>query len=785
MKRVLKIGIVVDQLLAGGVQLAAIEQVKELNKLGHNATLLILMRKKYPTNFSYLVKRIPHRYLSDSYPLLFRRTLKFPIFSFLSTLHLMSPIFAPRVIKKENYDILVSLGTTTCLTTQAIYRKLKIPYIAIIHDPIVYILEKAYSQTNLRYFFPILKPLGRFFERSFVKDALDTIIISKVHYEYIKNNYNLPPKIIGFGTKTLDKIPKRRGKNLLSFGRWQNEKNPEFLLKLIKNIPLAKLIIAGTWIDQSQLARFKEIIKTENLSDRVSVIPHYSEMELKKLCMQARAFIHPHFEAFGLAALEAAGHGLPIIIPKKSGVTEIFTHGGEGFFPSVVDVTTYKKYITKLFYDKELAYEMGLKGWKIVKEKFSWEANTKKLLDLIHNALTIGEKHKILVLETGHALGVPLAGGDKLMEPMAKRLKDKYAFSIIVSSVGAKHWKYAQLKKEMIILPRNNFDESGKATEVFLAYCIRIWQTYKILKAKVSIKSGFREILYSSTNILPDILPAYFIKNKHPQITWVARVHHLIPPPHKREGFFLVNIASYIMQALALFMIKSKADVTLVLNEQLKKDLQKKGFPKERLRVLGGGIDFEKISQTPMQNVKTFDAVFLGRFHITKGIFDTIPIWKEVTKKLPNVRLAIVGDGPIEIKKMLKQKIKDTHLSKNIIILGYLPYSKLYATMKRSRLFLFLDHEAGWGLAVAEAMACGLPVVGYDNGVLGNVYNSGFRTVQIGNYTRCAKEIINLLQLSDIRLILSNQAKKEAAKHDWAHTSNVFKEILNTIEKSN
>ncbi|MBI4057997.1 hypothetical protein HY405_01650, partial [Candidatus Microgenomates bacterium] len=125
--RKLKIGVVVDQLLAGGVQLAAIEQVKELNHLGHSAKLLILMRKVYPVDFSYLVHCVPHQYLSDFYPPFLRKTIKFPVFSFLSTLHILSPLLAPRTIKQDEYDILLSWGTTTCLTTQAIYKNLKIP----------------------------------------------------------------------------------------------------------------------------------------------------------------------------------------------------------------------------------------------------------------------------------------------------------------------------------------------------------------------------------------------------------------------------------------------------------------------------------------------------------------------------------------------------------------------------------------------------------------------------------------------------------------------------------
>ncbi len=779
MEKRLKIGIVTDQLLAGGVQLAAIEQVRELNKLGHKAKLLILMRKKYPTDFSYLAKDIPHAYLSDSYPSLFRKTIKFPFFSFLSTLHLISPILAPKIIKEEDYDILVSLGTTTCLTTQAIYRTLHIPYIAVIHDPIVYILEKAYSKTTLKYFFPILKRIAVFFERSFVKDARQTVIISRVHYNYLKRNYGIEPKILSFGTKTLGKTPAKRGNTLLSFGRWQKEKNPEFLLDIIKGMPKAKLIIAGTWTNQDELKKFREKVKKEKLSSNITIVPHYDERELETLCINARLFVHPHFEAFGLAALEAAGHGLPIIIPEKSGVTEMFTHGIHGFFPKSIELAEYKKYVKDLLSNERRAYKMGRAAYFQVRKKYSWESNAKGLLDVIYSVLT--GKQKIIVLETGHALGIPLAGGDSLMEPMAMRLNNQFDFAIIVSSVGARHWNHAPFSKELTVLPHTRLDNSGKPIQIFITYCARMWHTINILRKQIASNNLDNTIIYSSTNILPDILPAYFTKKRFHKILWLARIHHLIPSPHKREGKFIVNLISYFMQLIAIYMIKSQADVVVALNKTLEKDLQTMNFPKQKLKVLGGGIDFEKISSINAKQKTKFDAIFLGRFHITKGIFDTIPIWKEVYQRFPNATLAIIGDGPPEVKKELEEKIKNAYLSKNIHVLGYLPSPKLYTTMKQSKLFLFLDHEAGWGLAVAEAMACKLPVIGYDIGVLGTIFTSGFVKAPLGDYKGIADKVIYLLVGKRDRLLLAQKAYREAAQFDWSQTSKNFSTIIEEL----
>lgn len=777
-KKRLKIGVVVDQLLAGGVQLVAIEQVKELRKLGHEAKLLILMRKKYPVDFSYLVKGIPHRYLSDSYPLFFRQTIKFPIFSFFSTLHLMSPILAPRVIQEDDFDILISHGTTTCLTTQALWRKRKIPYFAVIHDPMVYILEKIYAKTLLRYLFPVLRRLTQKIERSFVKEAQETIIVSSVHFPYLKDTYGVEAKILTHGTKLLDKLPPKRGDYLLSFGRWQKEKNPHFLVRLVEEIPGAKLIIAGTWTSEKDLQQLTADINKRKLQKKIKIISHFSEKELAGMCANSRLWLHAHFETFGLAALEAAAQGLPIIIPEKSGVTEIFQNGIHGFFPKKIEVKEYKKYVQRLLNDERLAYKMGRAAWLKVKKDYSWLANTQKLLKIINSVLGIGKKPNLTVLEISHSKGTSLGGGDKLMESMAKRLTDSCDFTIITSRIGSGHWLKSSIQKEMKILPKNKWDANGEPVPVFLTYCLRMWRAYKVLQAEKVVN-----LLYSSTNILPDILPAYFFKKRHPEVKWIARIHHLIPPPQKREGRITVNIVSYLMQALSLWMIKRKADIIIALNQNLWEKLTEMGFPKDRLTTLGAGIELKEITSVKPANQPSFDGIFLGRLHPAKGVFDAIPIWVEVNKHLPEAKLAIIGDGSSSIKHQLKESIQTAGLTDKISLLGFLSNKEVYGLMKKAKIFVFLDHEAGWGLAAAEAMTCGLPVVGYNTGVLGTVFKKGFQTVPSFDKHLFAQKVIQLLESATFRQKLSQAAISQAKKLDWDFTAQRFFQILNQTTK--
>ncbi|OGY16946.1 MAG: hypothetical protein A2785_02310 [Candidatus Chisholmbacteria bacterium RIFCSPHIGHO2_01_FULL_49_18] len=773
-QRTYTIGVVIDQLLAGGVQLAAIEQVRQLRKLGQHATLLILMRKRYPIDFSHLVDGVPHLYLSDSYPPSLRQTVKLPIFNFLSTLHLVSPLLAPPVIKPGQYDILVSWGTTTCLTTQAIFRKRKIPYIAIIPDPIDYILEHVYSKTSLSLFFPLLKRIAKYFEASFVKDASQVVIISKVHAPYLVKHYGRKPIVLHLGVHPPPSLPTKRGKELLSFGRWEKEKNPTFLLHLIKKIPKVQLTIAGTWMSDDELIWFRNRIKSERLSKRVSVIDHYTAKSLAKLCSRARLWVHPHFEAFGLAALEAAGHGLPIVIPEKSGVTEKFTSGIHGFFPGSVDLKEYLKFVRLLLTDERLAFRMGIAASQVVKRDFTWTTNVKKLLHLITYSIDKKPSTQVAVIEIGHTQGTTLSGGDKLMEPMATRLTGNYSFTIIVSHLGSAHWKQAQLTKKMRILPRNRFDGFSDPVSVFLTYCHRMWTASFALWREKDAK-----VIYSSTNILPDVLPAFVVKRFRPQALWIARIHHLIPPPHKREGKPIVNIVSYLMQWLALVMIRTGADTVIALNESLKSQLLTRGFSRRNLEVLGAGIDLRHIGTgKDRSNIGQYEGVFLGRLHPTKGIFDLIPIWRRVINSHPQARLAVIGGGQEYLHGFLERLIAKAGLAGNVRLLGQLPDSEVYALMRKAKIFLFTDHEAGWGLAVAEAMACGLPVVGFDTGVLGSVYRRGFRKVPLGDIDGFARETQTLLDKPRLRARLVAEAISQMRSLDWNTTTRQFERIL-------
>lgn len=775
MKNPYKIAIVIDQLLPGGVQKAAIEEVRNLQKMGFQTNLLVLMRKGFESKHKYLVKGIDYQFLSDRYPKIFQKNIKLPIFRFLSILHLTSPIIAPFKIKSNEFDLLISHGTTTSLTTCTISRFCHIPYIAIVHDPMVYILEKVYSNTPLKPFFPLIKSIAHALEGYFVRTAKISLVDSSVHAKFIKNNYGITPQIIHLAVNPPKKTVTQLGDRIISFGRWDKGKNPDVFLEILKKIKDSKLIIAGSWSLNEDLVWFKDLVKANGLQNRIEIITHYQEKDLFKICKQARVWIHPHDEAFSLSALEAASLGLPIIISKKSGVSELFTNATHGFFPNLSSWQEFIKPIETLLRNKNLAEKMGSNAANLVKKSYT-EKNRAECLSKIITAICQKPAKKMIALEIGHVGRDSISGGDLLLKEMIKHLTTEIQINVIIPENNKGHWHNLSSQVNLVPLSPTLFDQHTEPFLFFITYLIRIIKA-TILIIKTKNKENI--ILYSSTNVLPDVIPAFIAKFANKKIIWIARIHHLWQKPSERPGNYFTNLVANLLENIVLSAIKTNADVILVLNKELKSELESRKFPAIKIFIIGGGVDFNKINKHKSKKDHGYDAIFLGRLHPTKGIFDLPIIWKAVTDRLPKAKLVMIGSYQSNIKQELDQLIKDYSLEKNIKILGFLPQNQTFSLLRNSKVFLFTDHEAGWGLAVAEAMAAGLPVIGWNIGILGSVFKSGFIKITLDNHAEFSNSIIRVLTNKDFRKKLSKEARKEAKKHDWVKTANLFSKILN------
>jgi len=762
-KKGFRIGVLIDQLIPGGVQNAAINEVLYLNKLGFEATLLVLEKSNIRP------KNIPVTFISENFPKLFQKSLKIPFFHFLSTSHLSSPVLS--LFSKLEFDLVISHGTTTSFTANFLKRFNNIPYLIIIHDPMNYILEKVYSKTLLRTFYPLIKPVTSFIEKRLIQDSAGTLTASNVHKKLLDSKYAAQTKVIYLGIESKDAKVKRLPvkSHFLAFSRWDKGKNPKLLLEIASSFEKLKITIAGKWTQKRDLIAFQKEVIRRKLQGQIRFITKINKARKEEIFSKSFAYIHPHFEAFGLSAMEAANHGLPVVIPSGSGITEILSNGKDGFFPKKATLGDFLPSVEKLLKKPDMAEKMGQSAQKRIQE-FTWEKHVNELSKIIERVLK-PKPIKTTVLETAHTSISFLAGGDILLEKLARALPKIFKVEVITTKFAASHW----VGKKIYPLKTSSIEKGSNPVLIFVLYIQRVWQSIKILQRTKP------DLILSTTDLLPDVLPAFFRKTISSKTKWGAWIHHLISPPHKRPGNPLVNSFALFLQVFSIFCMRLKADIIICRNRRIFSTLEKLGFAKSRLKIINTGVDFNKVNSHKISKYYNFDSLFLGRLHRLKGVFDLPEIWSEVTKAIPNAQLAIVGSNFANNKKLLEKEFKKLKLQKNITIFGTVEDEKMLDILKTSKLFLFCDYEAGFSLAAAELMSAGKPVVAYNLPIFGDIYKKGFITVPKGEKEQMAKTIITLLKNAKRRESLGKSALVQAKKLDISKTIKSFRRIINEI----
>ena len=355
------------------------------------------------------------------------------------------------------------------------------------------------------------------------------------------------------------------------------------------------------------------------------------------------------------------------------------------------------------------------------------------------------EKH-LLCFMNSYSRGA--SGGDLCFIEIARRLSG-FRLTVVTSRPGRRLCEERGLKADYIVTTREE-----RFGSVLPTYCARI---ARAMAARLSSLEA--DALYVTSDFWPDVIPALVLKRGNGNPGWLQRIFHLIP----RE-----RVVPHLAQRLSLCIIRNRADIVVVDNTLLKEELVARGFPAGRVTVQPLGVDLERIGKIEEPAEKEYDGVFAGRFHRSKGILELIDTWRAVCERTPRARLAIAGNGNASLRSALEEKIRLHRLKKNVEVLGYLDHDGVLALMKRSKILVFPSHEEGFGMVIAEAMACGLPVVAWDLPSYGVNFPEAILTVPEGETASMAREVLKLLEDEESCRELRRRGYRVTGGLDWS-----------------
>lgn len=362
---------------------------------------------------------------------------------------------------------------------------------------------------------------------------------------------------------------------------------------------------------------------------------------------------------------------------------------------------------------------------------------------------------------------MPIGGADKRISQMGQRFQQRGDIvSVLTTDEGERLLREDGLNVEFFTTAPPVFWRESWFRSIFgrvLSYLYLTVSSVKSLPKKESF-----DIVYPSSDYFFDTLPALNVKIRKGAGRLVGIVHHRLDWPWRRRGGAVANFLLFFSQRVDFLLFKFFDLVFVPANREgdLIKRILVSYISEKRIAFFENGVDFARLSQLP-EVKKRFDACFLGGFRPSKGVLDIVPVWGKVVKKLPEARILVIGGGTNSNEQEVKLLVTKSGLSKNVIFSGVLEKENLFSFVKSCRIFVSPSYEEGWGIALMEAMASGLPAVVYDLPSF-SLIDAGIIKVPLGDTALMAESILELLGNEESFQKIQRAAVSFAPNFDWS-----------------
>lgn len=267
----------------------------------------------------------------------------------------------------------------------------------------------------------------------------------------------------------------------------------------------------------------------------------------------------------------------------------------------------------------------------------------------------------------------------------------------------------------------------------------------------------------------------------------VVSIYNTLRAVHEQVGSFQMNDRTlrsgyYATMYRLERRLARRADAVVVTSRATLEDVHRNyGLPLDRLHLVHLGVDPRKVHTREAPHTLRATAYLLSvtRLVPRKGIEDLLDAFSIVLESNPGLQLLIVGRGDAAYERALRDQIKALGLANAVSLLGHVPNEQLATLYKNALLFVTCSRVEGFGLAPAEALASGVPVVAMDIPGIRDVVAPGQGSCLVTPRTPAnfARAVNDLLHDDVRRLRLSQEARASASKFTWTETAVQLRQV--------
>ncbi|MBI5804747.1 glycosyltransferase family 4 protein [candidate division TA06 bacterium] len=198
------------------------------------------------------------------------------------------------------------------------------------------------------------------------------------------------------------------------------------------------------------------------------------------------------------------------------------------------------------------------------------------------------------------------------------------------------------------------------------------------------------------------------------------------------------------------------------------------GFEPDKFLIMPPGVDCDYFHPSAVQGTKEPWALYIGRLELAKGVHHLITAWQRVKK--PGRRLVLIGNLQPCLKNWLdaNQQMLDASVELAGVKTDLRPY------FEKARFTVLPSLADGFGMAVMEGMAAGLPAIVTENCGVKSAIDDGKSgwIVPVADTGLLAQKMGVLFSDAELCLHLGKNARTRALDYSWHNFKDKAVELI-------
>jgi len=187
------------------------------------------------------------------------------------------------------------------------------------------------------------------------------------------------------------------------------------------------------------------------------------------------------------------------------------------------------------------------------------------------------------------------------------------------------------------------------------------------------------------------------------------------------------------------------------------------------IAIIPNGVDVPEAVHRPQQN--THVAMYLGRIHPEKGLEALLEAWAQLAPQRPQWRLRLVGPDPVGYRATLERRAAALGLDSVDFLPPVIGQAK-WDALSEAEFVVLPSPSENFGIVVAEALGCGVPVVATTGTPWGELPKRG-----AGWYCGVASGDLAAAMLQATALPLQERRRMGEQGRDWVRAAFGWKGI--------